>query len=301
MIGGSFPYYKQEGWSAASDAQVPYLELTILFTAFVFLIETYLDFRQLARFTNNSGIPTQLKEHVKQETFDKAIAYRKDSFSLKIFESFFSFFLSIVMTLFGYLPFVWDLAKLCAERIGLYSVNNSDLYNEMVATWVFLMIFVLVDTVVNLPFSLYSTFVIEQKHGFNKSTLALYIQDKLISIGLICAFSIPILPALVYIIRSGGEHFYFYVWLFLCIVSIALMMIYPNVIAPLFNKYTPLEDGEVKSAIEELAKAVQFPLTNLFTVDGSKRSAHSNAYFYGFFKVRLCVAVLSFCLLVGVE
>ena len=98
------------------------------------------------------------------------------------------------------------------------------------------------------------------------------------------AFSLPILPVVIWIIRSGGVYFYFYVWIFLCLVSVFLMTIYPVWIAPLFNKYTKLEEGPVKTAIEDLAKSVSFPLTNLFSVDGSRRSAHSNAYFYGFFK-----------------
>lgn len=68
--------------------------------------------------------------------------------------------------------------------------------------------------------------------------------------------------------RIGGPYFYYYVWMFLCVVSILLMAVYPTLIAPLFNKYTPLEDGEVKAAIEELARKVDFPLTNLYTVDG---------------------------------
>jgi STE24 endopeptidase len=107
----------------------------------------------------------------------------------------------------------------------------------------------------------------------------------LMTLGLTFLLGMPILSAVVYIIHIGGPHFYYYVWACLCVVSIILMTIYPTMIAPLFNKYTPLEDGEVKTAIEELASSVNFPLTKLFTVDGSRRSAHSNAYFYGFFKV----------------
>jgi STE24 endopeptidase len=97
----------------------------------------------------------------------------------------------------------------------------------------------------------------------------------------------PVLAVVVYVVRSGGPHFYFYVWAFLCIASIILMTIYPTLIAPLFNKYTPLKDGELFDRIAELAKKVDFPLTKIFVVDGSRRSAHSNAYFYGFFKVNL--------------
>lgn len=126
--------------------------------------------------------------------------------------------------------------------------------------------------------------MVEQKHGFNKSTVALFFQDKLITLALTFGLSLPILAIVVWLIRLGGEYFYFYVWLFLFFVSIILMTVYPTLIAPLFNKYMKLEEGEVKTAIEALAKKVSFPLTQVFQVDGSKRSAHSNAYFYGFFK-----------------
>jgi len=142
----------------------------------------------------------------------------------------------------------------------------------------------LVDTLTSLPFNLYSTFVVEQKHGFNKTTLGLFVQDKLMTLGLTLGISFPVLSIIIYLVRIGGPHFYFYVWVFLFVFSLLMMTIYPTLIAPLFNKYTKLEDGPVKTAIEDLAKSVKFPLTNLFTVDGSRRSGHSNAYFYGFFK-----------------
>ena len=95
----------------------------------------------------------------------------------------------------------------------------------------------------------------------------------------------PILGVMIWVIRLGGPFFYFYVWIFFFVVSIIMMILFPTLIAPLFNKYTKLEDGPLYQAIEELAKKVSFPLTQIFVVDGSRRSAHSNAYFYGFFKV----------------
>ena len=137
---------------------------------------------------------------------------------------------------------------------------------------------------VSLPFSLYSTFVVEEKHGFNKTTLGLFLKDKLLMILLLMVLGIPIFSIMIWVIRTSGKNFYFYVWMFLCAMSIVLMTIYPIYIAPLFNKYTKLESGDVYEAIKELAMQVNFPLTQLYVVDGSKRSAHSNAYFYGFFK-----------------
>lgn len=137
---------------------------------------------------------------------------------------------------------------------------------------------------VNLPFSLYSTFVVEQKHGFNKMTLGFYIKDQIKKFIVTQVIMMPILAGLIIIVHAGGEYFFFYLWLFCVIVMFFMMTIYPDFIAPLFDKYTPLPEGDLRSKIEELAASIAFPLKKLYVVDGSKRSAHSNAYFYGFWK-----------------
>lgn len=293
-----YPIYRQEGWKAADDASsaIPYLLLTLLFTATVFCFEFLLDLRQYGRFSKNNGIPKELKDHVSNETFTKSIAYRKDQFGFRITESLFSFCLGLIMMLGGYMPFLWDTATSIALKYGLVSEVSSAFYRESLITWLFVALMSVLDLVTSLPFSLYSTFVVEERHGFNKSTLALFFQDKALTVLLSLGIMAPIMPALVWIVRAGGEYFYFYVWVFLCVVSIVLMTIYPTLIAPLFNKYTKLEDGKEKQAIEELARSVDFPLTNIFSVDGSRRSAHSNAYFYGFFKVRNMYLSLFECL-----
>jgi len=144
-------------------------------------------------------------------------------------------------------------------------------------------LFLIVSTVSKLPFELYSTFVLEEKHGFNKQTLRLYFVDQLKYFVLAVVITIPIVCALIWLINWGGSYFYIYAWLFTLVVTLFLMTIYPNVIEPWFNTFKPLEEGELKSRIYDLAKQVKFPLTKLFVVDGSKRSSHSNAYFYGFF------------------
>lgn len=281
---GDFPLYRQAGWDSAQMGKIPFLLLTLGFTVAVFYFEFYLDLRQWGKFFNNPKLPDQLKNVVNAETFEKSIAYRKDTFSFKIFESLFGFGLGIAFVLAGYLPFLWDLATHLVGRAGLLTTSYSVMFQEIVITWLFVILMTLIDTLTSLPFNLYSTFVVEQKHGFNKSTLGLFIQDKLMTLGLTFVISFPVLGAIVYLVRIGGPYFYFYVWFFLFLFSLVMMTIYPTLIAPLFNKYTKLEDGPVKTAIEDLAKQVSFPLTNLFSVDGSKRSGHSNAYFYGFFK-----------------
>lgn len=281
----ALPIYRQSAWSASQLGDIPYLGFTLVFTVLIFVIELHLDIRQLKTFYATNTLPKELVKHIPNETFQKSNAYGKDKFLFKIIESTFTFLQGVALIVLGYLPYVWDISASLAGKMGVMTPDYSNLFQEIIITWVFIVLMTIFDTVITLPFSLYGTFVVEEKHGFNKSTLALFIQDKAMTLGLTFVLGLPILSLIVWIIRSAGPHFYFYVWACLCAVSIVLMTIYPTLIAPLFNKYTPLEDGEVKTAIEDLAKKVEFPLTNLFTVDGSRRSAHSNAYFYGFFKV----------------
>ena len=198
----------------------------------------------------------------------------------------FMFVEGTALVLLGWLPFAWDTAHHVAVKISLLQYAKTQVQEEILVTIIFVCILALHDTLVSLPFALYSTFVVEQKHGFNKSTLALFLRDKVLGLALGLGIGGPVLAMVVWIVRWGGPHFYFYVWLFLCIISVVFMGLYPTLIAPLFNKYTKLDSGPIYTAIEELAKRVSFPLTQIFVVDGSRRSAHSNAYFYGFFKVR---------------
>jgi STE24 endopeptidase len=139
---------------------------------------------------------------------------------------------------------------------------------------IFLAITVLYETIVHLPFGLYSTFVIEEKHGFNKQTLGLYFMDKIKSLTLGFVIGGPAVACVLWIINWGGHYFYIYAWLFIFAFGLFMMTIYPNVISPLFNKFSPLEDGELKTQIEQLASSISFPLTKVFVIDGSKRSGH---------------------------
>jgi STE24 endopeptidase len=280
-----YPLYRQTNDCSSSGAAIPYLEIVVAFTAFMYALELYLDIRQLQKFSKNNGIPVELKTTVSEETFKKSISYRRDKFHFQIFSNTFNLILSLAFLYLGYLPFIWDQSSSLAVSLGLVkSINGGGVYDEAVVTWLFLALQSLVDTIMSLPFSWYSTFVVEQKHGFNKSTLLLFFQDKAVTLLLTAAISAPLIPAVVYIVRMGGPYFFLYLWLFLFVVSLVMMTLYPTLIAPLFNTFKRLEDGEIKTGIEQLAQQITFPLTEIFVVDGSKRSGHSNAYFYGFFK-----------------
>ena len=141
-----------------------------------------------------------------------------------------------------------------------------------------------ISTIIDLPWSLYSTFVLEEKHGFNKQTLGFYAKDKVKKFFVSQAIMAPLLGTAIYIIKSGGDYFFIYLWLFCFVVTLLLMTVYPDYIAPLFDKFEPLPEGRLRTEIEKLAASIDFPLTKLYVVEGSKRSAHSNAYFFGFYK-----------------
>lgn len=148
----------------------------------------------------------------------------------------------------------------------------------------FLLLATLFSALTGLPWSLYNTFVIEEKHGFNHQTLDFFMKDAIKKFVVTQCILLPVSSLLLYIIKIGGDYFFIYAWLFTLVVSLVLVTIYADYIAPLFDKFTPLPEGKLKQEIEVMAKNIDFPLTKVYVVEGSKRSSHSNAYFYGFFK-----------------
>jgi STE24 endopeptidase len=152
---------------------------------------------------------------------------------------------------------------------------------EISHTIIFFFTFTIISQILSLPLSYYGTFVLEEKFGFNKQTVKLWIADMLKSQALMVVFGTPLLSAFLKIIQITGTRFFYYLWLFGICVQMFAITIYPIFILPLFNKLSPLEPGDLKTGVEGLAKRLNFPLKELYVIDGSKRSAHSNAYFYG--------------------
>jgi len=137
-------------------------------------------------------------------------------------------------------------------------------------------------TVVNLPFSYYSTFVIEERFGFNRSTRKTFFLDLVKGTVLIAVIGAPVLAAILWLFESTGELAWLWCWGVLTAFTLVLQYIAPTWIFPLFNKFEPLEDGELKQAIMGYAQKVSFPLSGLFVIDGSRRSSKANAFFTGF-------------------
>ena len=154
--------------------------------------------------------------------------------------------------------------------------------SELLTGVVYMVILMVGVMLISLPFSYYSTFVIEQSYGFNKSTKAVFWMDFLKSIIISFLIGIPVLMALLWFFESFGGMAWVLAWVFLTIVQLILVYIAPSFIMPLFNKFESLEDGELKEKLEAYSLEHQFSFQGIYTMDGSKRSSKSNAYFTGF-------------------
>ena len=147
----------------------------------------------------------------------------------------------------------------------------------------------LISSLIDLPFSLYTQFVIEERFGFNRMTLKLFCLDLIKQTALGLVIGTPVLLAVLWLMAQMGSLWWLYVWLFWCGFNLLILFVYPTWIAPLFNKFTPLDDAQLKARIEALLARCGFATSGLFVMDGSKRSAHGNAYFTGFGKTKRIV------------
>uniref|UniRef100_A0AAR2IQG1 CAAX prenyl protease n=1 Tax=Pygocentrus nattereri TaxID=42514 RepID=A0AAR2IQG1_PYGNA len=250
----------------------------LVFSWTVYLWEAYLAFRQRRIYRSTMHVPTELGKIMDPETFEKSRLYQLDKSNFGFWSGLYSETEGTLILLLGGIPFLWKMSGIVTARFGLgpeYEISQS---------LVFLMLATLFSALTGLPWSLYNTFVIEEKHGFNQQTLGFFLKDALKKFAVTQCILLPVTSLLLYIIKIGGDYFFIYAWLFTLIVSLVLVTIYADYIAPLFDKFTPLPEGELKTDIESMAKSISFPLTKIYVVEGSKRSSHSNAYFYGFFK-----------------
>ncbi|XP_065859735.1 CAAX prenyl protease 1 homolog [Euphorbia lathyris] len=255
----------------------PYMEAVLGFMIFMYIVETYLDFRQYTALKLPT-LPRTLEGVISQEKFKKARAYSLEKSYFNFVHEFVTILLDSAILYFGILPWFWKKAENFVLLVGLSPEN------EILHTLAFLGGVMIWSQITDLPFSLYSTFVIESRHGFNKQTIWLFFRDLIKGICIAIVLGPPIVSAMILIVQKGGPYLAIYLWAFTFVLSIVMMTVYPVLIAPLFNKFTPLPEGELRTKIEALASSQKFPLKKLFVVDGSTRSSHSNAYMYGFFK-----------------
>ena len=157
-------------------------------------------------------------------------------------------------------------------------------YGEIITGLIFIGALIIAKMIISMPFSIYSTFVIEERFGFNKTDAKTFVMDRIKGLLLTVIIGGPLLAGIIAFFVYGGTWAWVYAWLAITAFTLVMQYIAPTWIMPLFNKFEPLEDGELRQAIEEYADKVDFPLQGIYVMDGSKRSSKSNAFFTGFGK-----------------
>jgi len=239
-------------------------------------IRRWLSQRQISHvLAHRSAVPEQFAARIELPAHQKAADY------------------TVTQTRFGRINLAFEVVLLLAFTFGgglqalheFWSTRLDGLSYGLALIFSVLAISSLVD----LPLSFYRQFVIEEKFGFNRMTIKLFVADlaKQTLLGLI--IGTPVLLAVLWLMEQMGSYWWLYVWLFWCSFNLLILFIYPTWIAPLFNKFSPLEDEALKARIEALLKRCGFATSGLFVMDGSKRSNHGNAYFTGFGKTKRIV------------
>lgn len=172
---------------------------------------------------------------------------------------------------------------------GLYDLSTSVSSHELIDGLVFFALLSLILSIIDIPFDLYRTFVIEEKFGFNKMTKGLFVKDFVVGLVVSAVLGLPFLAVLLWLMEAAGQQWWLYAWIAGVAFWLFVQFISPTVIAPLFNKFSPLENQDLKQRIEALLKRCGFQSKGLFIMDGSKRSSHGNAYFTGFGKSKRIV------------
>lgn len=218
-----------------------------------------------------------------EESFEKARLYGIDKSQFKIVKELYSITLTTLIIYNRWIYSAWHKSE---EIASVFNISEE---REIIISCIFMSFVTVFNFVVNMPFTIYGIFVLEEKHGFNKQTVGFFIKDQIKSLLLSLVITLPIISMAIYIIMLGGNMFVVWLWSFTTVATLILLTIYPSVIAPLFDKFVPLPDGPLRKGIEDLASKLNFPLSQVYIVEGSKRSAHSNAYFSGLFGAKRIV------------
>ncbi|TDN82792.1 STE24 endopeptidase [Salegentibacter sp. 24] len=234
-----------------------------------FIIDKILDTLNAQHF--DDPVPPELHDVYDKEAYEKSQRYKKERYRFGLITSAFSVALTLGFIIFGGFAWVDEIAR-----------NFAD--NSILVALIFFGIIMIGSDILTTPFSWYSTFVIEEKYGFNKTTKKTFVLDKIKGLLMMVILGGGILALIVWFYQFAGNDFWWYAWILVAVFSIFLNMFYAKLIVPLFNKQSPLEEGSLRRKIEAYAQSVGFTLDNIFIIDGSKRSTKANAYFSGFGK-----------------
>ena len=259
----------------------PTLLFAIAFTMAVaanLITRVWLARRQVAFVTaHQNAVPADFSDRISLADHRKAADYTQTNLRYSLLVLVIETLLLLVLTFGGLLQAIdsfW-LAQLGA--------------NSPIQGLALIVSLVCIGWIIDLPFSVYRQFVIEARFGFNKMTPKLFIWDLVRQTLLAAALGLPILYAVLWLMSAMGDLWWLYVWLFWLTLNLLIMFIYPTWIAPLFNKFTPLPEGDLRTRVENLLTRSGFKAAGLFVMDGSKRSSHGNAYFTGFGKAKRIV------------
>jgi STE24 endopeptidase len=213
-------------------------------------------------------VPEAFTDTVSLEAHQKAADYTIEKDKLGDIDSIIGLVFLLLLTLGGGISLVfnfWNSFSLSPLLTGLGAIGT----------------LMLIMTLVDIPTSYYQTFVIEEKYGFNKNTPVQFFKDMLIQLALMLVIGLPLLALILWVMESIGSLWWLWAWAILMSFSLLMSWLFPTLIAPLFNKFTPLEDGSLKDRIQQLLTRCGFNSKGIFIMDGSRRSGHGNAYFTG--------------------
>jgi len=241
--------------------------LIIIIPVAGFLIERYLEYLNSKMWSDK--LPGKLEAVCSTEEYKKSQRYEKDNKRLEFWSSSFNLIIILLMIIAGGFSFIDGIARIISQNIILISL-------------IFFGIIGFLSDIINIPFSLYETFVIEKRYGFNTMNIKTFITDHIKSWFIALLVGGPVLALITWFYYKTGNFFWLYAWGLITLFSVLMNLFYSELIVPLFNKQKPLENGSLRNKIEIFATKTGFRLKNIFIIDGSKRSTKSNAYFSGF-------------------
>ncbi len=222
------------------------------------------------------GLPAEFAGLYDPEAYARSQRYTREQTRFALVQST----IGLVLTLIFLLAGGFNLVDLTARGFGLGPIPTGLLFTALLA---------LLSGALNLPFSVYATFVLEQRYGFNTTTVATFVLDRLKAMLLAALLGGPLLAAILWLFGTLGSKAWLLSWLVITVVILVLQFLAPVLILPLFNRFTPLADGALKEAITGYAASQRFAIQGIFTMDGSKRSTRANALFTGFGRFRRIV------------
>jgi len=239
---------------------------------FIFLIIFNFSFSSILDYINdknwNDEIPESLKDYYDKERYLKAKEYKKARGKISLISSLISIVITLAILMSGFYGIVSDY---------IFEIYSSSFLHS----GFFFLFFYLINLFVSIPISYYSTFVIEEKFGFNKTTNKIFIIDLIKGLFVSIIIGGALLAAALFIYDYFNDGFWLWLWLVLSVFTLFMSMFYTSLIVPIFNKLSPLEDGSLKEKIQKYSDNIGYSLKNIFIIDGSKRSSKANAYFSG--------------------